>query len=223
MGVLYQPSAVHLGYASPWFLVAWAALAGRWLNHEHGLRRRVARTVGVALGTVALSLLPLAPATAVLSGGITWSRAPTGWVPLGTQEDAARYSGSFPEVAGFLEARTSKEDGVVFFPFRSVNNVLLDRRNPLRLDFLYIGENSDAQVEQMIGDLTVDGKAMYVVVETEPAEVMIRQAARIGASETSLRALERIRDRLPLVHSTPWVEIRSGRAESQIGAAPNGE
>lgn len=210
-GVLYQPSAVHVGYVSPWFICAWVVIVSAALGSERAAVRRAARLGLAAVSTAWLAFFPVAQWVAILGGAIVWSWAPSGWVPLGTAQDAAMFSGSFPEVSTFLMAHTHAGDPVVFYPYRSVNNVLLDRINPLNLDFVFASENTDAQVEQVVAVLTVSRRAKYVVIESGPAEIMAKKGAERGPTQAGVEALDALRTRLPLVFATDNVEVRSAQ------------
>ena len=208
LGALYHPSAVHLGYVAPWFMTAWAAVFWDLVESPWLAIRRFVRPSLVGAAFAWLTFLPLPHWYALASGGIVWVATPTGPTPLGIQWDADRLSGSFPEVASFVLANTSEGEAVAFFPARTVNNVLLRRPNPIRFDLVAAGENTDAQLAEVVADLTVARRARYVIVETEVAERIVAQGVTDEDLHQGRQSMQALRARLPLVWANGVVEIR---------------
>lgn len=211
LSVLYHPGAVHLGYAAPWFAVAWAVLLAEGARAARTLVRRTTRLAIATLGCVWLLFLPVSQVRDILSGAIVGVETPTGWVPLGRALDAQRLSGAFPEVTTYVLSHTAPGDPVVFFPARSVYNVLLERPNPLRLELIAAGENTDEQLLQALDDLVVRRTARLVVIEKEPAERFIGRGLVPADQHVGRRMLDTMRAELPLLADFPTAEIRSGR------------
>jgi hypothetical protein len=211
LGVLYQPSAIHIGYVAPWFAVAWAALLQDASSSPRGAFRRTARLTAAVLSVCGLAFLPLPQILTLAGGGIVWVHTPTGPAPLGTPTDAALYSGSFIEVSEFVLAHTSASDGVVFFPARSVNNVLLQRPNPIRFDLVAAGENTDAQLAEVRNDLTVAHRAAYVVLETDVAERIVERGVTDERFHQGRQLMAALRETLPQVYVTPSSVILLGQ------------
>jgi hypothetical protein len=218
-GMLYHPSAVHLGYVSAWFVVAWAVVlqpqADQWRRRVASARRAVLITAGLA----GLTFLPVLEVAAIASGGIIWGTSPTGPVPLGTTAEAS-LTASYQEVENFLATHTQPGDPVVFYPYRSINYVLFDRPNPTLFDWMHTGENPERQVRAYVSEV-LDGPAHYVIVEKSPAERLAEQEGRPDASALGAWALASFRQALPLDLETPYVEIRRG-PDAQVPAGSAG-
>ncbi len=217
-GILYHPSAVHVSYAVPWFAAAWAAVASIVAAEGRGSARRGVRLAVAATCAAGLVFVPLPQAWAIMTGAIVSVQVPSGPVPLGMAADAAQFGASFPEVAAFVTRHSVPGDPVLFYPFRSVGNVLLRRPNPAELDQIAPGENTSEQVRRAIASVTDRAGSRLVVIEKSQAE----RVARVDRDQRGVDgawAVATLRATLPLLLETDRVEIRGFPAVDQTDEA----